>query len=246
MHRCLIAALLPACLMAAGYTPAQVILDRQVISPFAIAGTLNDSIRINVTLGQVEYLTIADNDHYLTQGFHQPQGSLDPFVEFTVSQDSCSGIFTIQVTALQNCDETGNINYWWNGSPGADTFETLDTSVDLFVQSEACVAATTIVPAAEPVSVTPCALGFYTIITPNGDGVNDAWYIENLYGPWLDNKVAIFNRWGAEVWKGNNYDNTEVVWRGNAADGTALPDGTYYFTLECEVNNQSGYIELQR
>ncbi|MDT8308720.1 MAG: PKD domain-containing protein [Bacteroidales bacterium] len=68
------------------------------------------------------------------------------------------------------------------------------------------------------------------IITPNGDGYNDMFIIDNLLsGAYFERKLVIFNRWGKQVFKTNNYMND---W--NAEN---LSDGVYYFVLECK-----GYI----
>lgn len=65
--------------------------------------------------------------------------------------------------------------------------------------------------------------------TPNGDGVNDTWIIDNME-LFPNNVVNIFNRWGQAVYSQKPYHS------GNAWDGTfegeKLPVGTYYYTIE--------------
>lgn len=82
-------------------------------------------------------------------------------------------------------------------------------------------------------------------ISPNGDGVNDWWYV-----PVLDcyptNSVSIVNRWGSEVWTANNYNNTTVRWDGKSMNGTELPDGTYYYTITYGDTEQRGWILIKR
>ena len=65
------------------------------------------------------------------------------------------------------------------------------------------------------------------IITPNGDGVNDTWIINNIenYGK---STVFIYDRWGNEVYNKAAYDNS---WNGTNNNGDLLPDGTYYFVI---------------
>jgi gliding motility-associated-like protein len=60
------------------------------------------------------------------------------------------------------------------------------------------------------------------IITPNGDGYNDVFYIENL-DKIPDKKLLIFNRWGKKIYENNNYQND---W-----DGEGFSDGVYYYVL---------------
>jgi gliding motility-associated-like protein len=63
------------------------------------------------------------------------------------------------------------------------------------------------------------------VITPNNDGYNDKFVIENI-NLYPNNELSIFNRWGAEVYRKKDYDNS---W--NAQDKSA---GTYYFLLKMQ------------
>ena len=65
------------------------------------------------------------------------------------------------------------------------------------------------------------------IITPNGDGVNDTWIINNIenYG---QSTVFIYDRWGNEIYNKSPYDNS---WNGTNSNGDILPDGTYYYVI---------------
>ncbi|MEW6469858.1 MAG: gliding motility-associated C-terminal domain-containing protein [Bacteroidota bacterium] len=65
------------------------------------------------------------------------------------------------------------------------------------------------------------------LMTPNGDGFNDNFYIENiLYYP--ENTLVIYNRNGQEVYTKQGYNNS---WDGTR-NGQLLPDGTYYYVLK--------------
>jgi large repetitive protein len=67
-------------------------------------------------------------------------------------------------------------------------------------------------------------------ITPNDDGFNDAWLIPCLeFYP--ENTLEIFNRWGQPVYTYRNYLNQFTGF----ANGTNLPDGTYYYIVN--LNN---------
>ena len=63
----------------------------------------------------------------------------------------------------------------------------------------------------------------YNIITPNHDGRNDVLVIDNIL-LYPGNTFTVFNRWGREVYKTTNYQNT---WGGD--DSTSA--GSYYFLL---------------
>jgi len=71
------------------------------------------------------------------------------------------------------------------------------------------------------------------VITPNGDGFNDVWYIRDLEG-YPDNQVRIVNRWGDEVFEQSPYQNN---W-GGTWKGQLLPGGTYYYILLIHNNGQ--------
>jgi gliding motility-associated-like protein len=86
-------------------------------------------------------------------------------------------------------------------------------------------------------------LQFPNVITPNGDGLNDVFAIENLntsINPddpvqFRTNRLSIFNRWGRKVYDAENYDtfmqNGAITIGKKAFDGTNCPDGTYYYTF---------------
>ncbi|MFL5753413.1 MAG: gliding motility-associated C-terminal domain-containing protein [Bacteroidia bacterium] len=63
--------------------------------------------------------------------------------------------------------------------------------------------------------------------SPNGDGINDTWYIENIKA-YPDNEVTVFNIYGQEVYSKKPYLND---WKGTY-NGSDLPDGTYFYVLK--------------
>ena len=86
-------------------------------------------------------------------------------------------------------------------------------------------------------------LVFPNVITPNGDGINDVFAIENLntnINPedpdgYRNNRLQIFDRWGKKVYDAKNYDTyakSGTVYPGNQIfDGSGLSDGTYYYSF---------------
>jgi gliding motility-associated-like protein len=101
--------------------------------------------------------------------------------------------------------------------------------------------ATFVVIASEAV----CKIHIYTGITPNGDGHDDTWVIDNIE-VFPDNSVDLYNRWGSEVWHATGYDNSKVVWRGENQNGKPLPDGTYYYVVKVNGTTYKGWVQLTR
>ena len=69
-------------------------------------------------------------------------------------------------------------------------------------------------------------LTVYNAVTPNGDGMNDTWIIENIWA-YPEAEVVIFNRYGMEVYRSTGYNNDwDATYKGND-----LPDGPYYYVI---------------
>ena len=66
-----------------------------------------------------------------------------------------------------------------------------------------------------------------TLFTPNGDGINDTWYIQDIQN-YQENEVMVFNIHGQLIYSQKNYMND---WKGTY-NGKELPDGTYYYVLK--------------
>lgn len=86
-----------------------------------------------------------------------------------------------------------------------------------------------------------------SIITPNGDGINDNFvipcFIDDTNYP--NNQVLIYNRWGDEVFRSpvpykNNWDGT--------FNGENLPPGTYFYVINFGDNSETktGFVMIQR
>lgn len=78
----------------------------------------------------------------------------------------------------------------------------------------------------------PECLEIHMGFSPNGDGLNETWFIPCIeYFP--QNKITVLNRWGQELYSAEGYDNS---W-GGTANGQPLPDGTYFYIIEIQTNN---------
>jgi gliding motility-associated-like protein len=63
--------------------------------------------------------------------------------------------------------------------------------------------------------------------SPNGDGTNDRWEIENL-ADYQDCDVQIFNRYGQRIYQSKGYTKP---WDGTI-NGSPMPVATYYYVID--------------
>jgi len=105
-------------------------------------------------------------------------------------------------------------------------------------------------------------LVFPNVITPNGDGSNDVFAIENLntnVNPedpdgYRNNKLVIFDRWGKKVYEAKNYDtfsrNGQIQLGSQVFDATGVQDGVYYFSFyykgKAKTINYNGSLTIIR
>jgi gliding motility-associated-like protein len=90
-------------------------------------------------------------------------------------------------------------------------------------------------------SVVDCEFQISNILTPNDDGQNDTWKVNNI------NQIAgcdvkIYNRWGEMVYQTNDYNND---W-GGTRNNEPLPDGVYFYSIKCSDKEYTGEINLLR
>ena len=69
--------------------------------------------------------------------------------------------------------------------------------------------------------ISGCELDIPNVITPNSDGINDAWVVRGIEH--YQHRLRIYNRWGQVLLETSNYRND---WRGGGA-----PDGTYFYEI---------------
>jgi gliding motility-associated-like protein len=95
---------------------------------------------------------------------------------------------------------------------------------------------------AGPTVEAPQELFIPNVITPNGDGLNEAWEIRGL-DAYAGHELTVFNRWGQTVFASTAYTN-----RWNAAQ---LPDGSYFYVLRYSAKDgrswqASGHLMVLR
>jgi uncharacterized repeat protein (TIGR01451 family)/gliding motility-associated-like protein len=82
--------------------------------------------------------------------------------------------------------------------------------------------------------------------SPNNDGVNDKFVIENFGTKRMS--LEVFNRWGNRVYHNTDYKND---WEAKSNDGVVvgqyLPDGTYYYVVSFDnAERRTGFITIHR
>lgn len=233
-------------ILVSSITFGQTTISRQVIGSTGGFST-GSTLTLSSTVGEAVIQTVFSVNSILTQGFQQTL-SLDSVVTYEVINESCiganngsiyidavlgcTGPYSVDITLPQdtltllgeNTLGTGNYNVTIKGLNGC-SYTTL-----IFVGLD---------------SDEDCLLKFYKGITPNGDGVNDTWIIDNIE-LFPENSVQIFNRWGNEVWSGKGYNNTDEVWGGLTSTGSEMTTATYFYVAVVEGTIYKGWIELTR
>jgi gliding motility-associated-like protein len=76
-------------------------------------------------------------------------------------------------------------------------------------------------------------------ITPDGDGVNDTWFINNIENH-PNNIVKVYNRWGDLIFSKKGYQND---WNGSYVNnGNNSPDASsYYYQIDLDGNGSIDY-----
>ena len=82
-------------------------------------------------------------------------------------------------------------------------------------------------------------------ITPNGDGVNDTWQIDEVVA-YPNMEIEIFDRWGKLVWRSTR--GYAVQWDGRNTRGEEMPMNSYYFVINLNDGSDriNGTITIMR
>lgn len=234
-------------LLLAFGTQAQVTLDRQVIGSTG-SYQVGTTMSLSSTVGESAVQTLFSVNGILTQGFQQPNMNADSLVTYEVINESCKGakngsifinnvlgcagpyslivkpVLDTTIIADVNALSKGKYIVRIIGNSGCFITQMIDIGID---------------------NNEDCKLKFYSGITPNGDGNNDVWYVDNIE-QFPENEIKIFNRWGNIVWEASGYNNDDVVWKGENNGGNDLPDGTYFYIAIISGDTYKGWVEITR
>ena len=189
--------------------------------------------------------SVVQNDTICLQAYKNPT------VE--ISSDPADTVYLDNPYVTWSFTNTSTIeisNFFWKFSGYENTFTSEKPEVayhegevgtaDLTVTSEEYGCDTTY---SASIIILPVNIKIPNIFTPNGDGYNDYFEIgcldkngkllplNDINEYFLSHKLVIFNRWGRIVYESNDYRND---W-----DGGNLPDGTYFYVLDCKGKTQN-------
>ncbi len=158
-----------------------------------------------------------------------------------VEADVLSGFAPLSVTFKNNSTSTldsTKIKTIWSFSNGkseitnyagqnvTSIFNTAGTyTVNVFASKGDCMASTSKVIRVE----VPSSLQVPNIFTPNGDGINDEFFLKanNL----VQINFKVYDRWGNTVFESNS-DKGNIRWDGKNANGQMVVDGVYFYELK--------------
>ena len=92
-------------------------------------------------------------------------------------------------------------------------------------------------------------LQFPSVVTANGDGINDIFYIYGLLEEdcWPENRLTVYNQWGSIVFKAENMYSESDFWNPAASH---TPAGTYFYVFRGQgfkgKTQRRGSVEVLR
>ena len=75
------------------------------------------------------------------------------------------------------------------------------------------------------------------VITPNGDGNNDIFFLDALNMGQIT--MTVFDRWGIKMFE--HTDTGKMSWDGKNTSGTVVTDGTYFYIIKASGLDDKGY-----
>ncbi|MBI3511486.1 MAG: gliding motility-associated C-terminal domain-containing protein [Bacteroidetes bacterium] len=204
----------------------------------------SSSMSLSSSTGEVIVHTASAPTIILTQGFQQPGANSALALTATIAVTNACTNENNGAAFITAAGGTGPYSYAWSVNP-LDSGTTTDSIApgNYSVTITDASGLTFIQPFTVVSSGLACEITVYSGVSANGDGHNDTWIIDNV-DAFQPNEVFIYSRWGILVWKGENYDNANVVWKGKDSSNDDLPDGTYYYVIRIGSDALKGWVEL--
>jgi len=226
----------------------EVQVQRQVIGSGGISQQTN-SLMISSTVGEAVVGSEEQDQLNVNQGFQQAtiSDTISINFDYTVVDETCPDTEdgAIILSNFQGCDNGFYSVQWEDGETGAERNDLTSGWYEFTVSACGTVKRDSLFVGS--IYENSCQLIFYTAFSPNGDGVNDTWEIDNINTePNTINSVLIFDLWGNKVDDFVNYNNANIVWDGKDEKGKDLTEGTYYYQVDVSGQVYTGYTELTR
>jgi len=215
--------------------------------PYTTLWSTGDTSRspINLASNLLPYiLTITDannctKDQFLTIAEIEPMQSFMS-AEFVFCKDDNSGSVRVFVSE-------GNppFRFWWSTDTilfiEHDSFSVIN---DLYPgeytvtieDAQGCVTRDTVVVATNP----DICLKVHKVFSPNEDGINDYWEIENIH-LYENALVEVYSKSGRRIFRRRNYKNALksatddiIAFGGQDDEGNRIPSATYYYIINLE------------
>ena len=172
--------------------------------------------------------------------------------DFEIKGECMNNNFMLQVVPLSNSFDVNNVNFNWeyNTLPVGTNSEMFDVvayfnSTTANEQVPATFYATVTTAAGcvvkHPFIVDRVVCEIQRGISPNNDGDNEYFDLSQMDV----SKLNVYNRYGSKVYSKGNY---KKEWFGQTDAGNDLPDGTYYYVIEFNNNQdpKTGWIYINR
>jgi gliding motility-associated-like protein len=211
--------------------------------------TVNGGVSANYSFNYVNgKLTISPLTNANASGLTVSAGTLSPaFATGTLTYKVTveNGVDNIRLTPTFDPTATATINgsNTANGSPSfAVPIRVGDNQITLVVTAQDGITKITytvnVYRGAPPLSISAT-----NILTPNGDGKNDYWIIQDIL-LYPNNEVAVYDKAGRSIYSKHGYTND---WNGTLK-GAPLNEGTYYYTVDLGpgLPKFRGYITVLR
>ncbi|WP_316817174.1 Ig-like domain-containing protein, partial [Pedobacter nyackensis] len=228
------------------------LFDALTVTGIGTTGTLNYKVKPGVLAGTATItITVKDNGGTANGGIDTYSRSfvitVNALPVVAVNSDKGTTISkgeTVLLTA------TGGTNYIWANSNGI--IGTTNTAVLQIRPSQTTtytVTATNASGCSQTQTITIVVNEDFAkvkatnILTPNNDGYNDKWFVDNIdFYP--NNEVKIFDKTGRLIYNKKGYDNS---WDGTF-NGVALNEGTYYYVIDFGNRTRvlKGFITIVR
>jgi gliding motility-associated-like protein len=148
--------------------------------------------------------------------------------------DTYSGLSPLNVSFVNTSTSGVDVGYSWDLGNSTSTYTTTNCSstyintgaysVTLIVTKGFCVdTASTIIYVD-----LPSGLIAPNVITPNGDGKNDVFYLDALNIGQIS--MFVFDRWGLKIFDASDFG--KMSWDGKNQSGNTVSDGVYYYVIK--------------